>query len=185
VDKAPPRGCNRLRARRLLAHLTSRRRPLRVVGCSERRPSLPSDRAHRCGRLQSATVECRYGCSPWVTGITERLFFTVAVAFELSGVATAMMGWMAIKLAANWNRPTVPPGKDGALDATATRRPPHGRDRRVRGHQSPVHHERREERARPHVRVRRVDNAEVTMMRTDGAHEHISVKRPTAEGSKG
>ena len=34
-----------------------------------------------------------------------------------------------------------------------------------------------------HVRVRRVDNAEVTMIRTYAAHERISVKR--AEGSKG
>jgi len=29
-----------------------------------------------------------------------------------------------------------------------------------------------------HVRVRRVDNAEVTMMRSWGAHERVSVKRP-------
>jgi hypothetical protein len=28
-----------------------------------------------------------------------------------------------------------------------------------------------------HVRVRRVDNAEVTMMRSWGAHERVSVKR--------
>src|SRR3989442_1456443 len=46
------------------------------------------------------------GVPPWLTGIIERLFFTVAVAFDLSGVATAMMAWMAIKLATNWNRPT-------------------------------------------------------------------------------
>src|SRR5262249_28662315 len=32
-----------------------------------------------------------------------------------------------------------------------------------------------------HVGVKRVDNAEVTMMRTYGAHEHISVKRASAE----
>ena len=29
-----------------------------------------------------------------------------------------------------------------------------------------------------HGRVRRVDNAEVTMMRSWGAHERVSVKRP-------
>jgi hypothetical protein len=34
-----------------------------------------------------------------------------------------------------------------------------------------------------HLRVRRVDNAEVTMIRTYAAHERISVK--PAEGSKG
>ena len=29
-----------------------------------------------------------------------------------------------------------------------------------------------------HVRVKRVDNAEVTMIRTYAAHEHVTVKRP-------
>jgi len=28
-----------------------------------------------------------------------------------------------------------------------------------------------------HVRVKRVDNAEITMIRTWGAHEHITIKR--------
>jgi hypothetical protein len=35
-----------------------------------------------------------------------------------------------------------------------------------------------------HVRVKRVDNAEVTMIRSWGAHERISVKRKTAEEGK-
>jgi hypothetical protein len=35
-----------------------------------------------------------------------------------------------------------------------------------------------------HVRVKRVDNAEVTMIRTYAAHERISVKRTTAEEGK-
>jgi hypothetical protein len=35
-----------------------------------------------------------------------------------------------------------------------------------------------------HVRVRRVDNADVTMMRSWGAHERVSVKRATAEEGK-
>jgi len=34
------------------------------------------------------------------------------------------------------------------------------------------------------VRVRRVDNAEVTMMRTYAAHERISVKRASAKDGK-
>jgi hypothetical protein len=34
-----------------------------------------------------------------------------------------------------------------------------------------------------HVRVRRVDNAEVTMIRTYAAHERISVKRVGKEGA--
>jgi hypothetical protein len=35
-----------------------------------------------------------------------------------------------------------------------------------------------------HVRVQRVDNAEVTMIRSWGAHERVSVKRATAEGKR-
>jgi len=35
-----------------------------------------------------------------------------------------------------------------------------------------------------HVRVKRVDNAEVTMTRTWGAHEHITVKRTIAAEGK-
>jgi hypothetical protein len=35
-----------------------------------------------------------------------------------------------------------------------------------------------------HARVRRVDNAEVTMIRTWRAHERISVKRASAEEGK-
>jgi hypothetical protein len=35
-----------------------------------------------------------------------------------------------------------------------------------------------------HVRVRRVDNADATMIRTWSAHERVSVKRATAEEGK-
>jgi len=35
----------------------------------------------------------------------ERLFFTVVVAFDVSGAAIAMIGWITLKLATNWNRP--------------------------------------------------------------------------------
>jgi hypothetical protein len=59
------------------------------------------------------------GVPSWLTGTIERLFFTTAVAFELSGVATAMMAWMGVKLAANWNRPTAPPDPVGALALSA------------------------------------------------------------------
>src|SRR5206468_10617167 len=41
---------------------------------------------------------------PWLTGAVERLAFAVFVGLELPGAATAMMGWLAIKLATNWNR---------------------------------------------------------------------------------
>ena len=42
---------------------------------------------------------------PWLTGVMERLFFTVVVAFDISGAAIAMIGWITLKLATNWNRP--------------------------------------------------------------------------------
>jgi hypothetical protein len=52
-----------------------------------------------------------------MTGFIERLFFTTAVAFELSGVATAMIAWIVVKLAADWNRPTTPADPAGTLSA--------------------------------------------------------------------
>ena len=39
-----------------------------------------------------------------LTGMIERLFFTVLVAFNVAGVAVAMIAWIALKLATNWNR---------------------------------------------------------------------------------
>ncbi len=41
----------------------------------------------------------------WLTGAVERLFFTVLVGLEVSGAPTAMIGWLALKLATNWNHP--------------------------------------------------------------------------------
>ncbi|MDD2098944.1 hypothetical protein [Pseudomonas putida] len=43
------------------------------------------------------------GVPPALTGLIERLFFTVLVAFNVAGVVAAMVGWMALKLATNWN----------------------------------------------------------------------------------
>lgn len=43
--------------------------------------------------------------TPWVTGVVERVFFTVAIAMNLSGTVGAMVGWLALKLATNWNHP--------------------------------------------------------------------------------
>jgi len=43
---------------------------------------------------------------PWVVGIIERVFFTVLVAFNVSGYPTAMIGWLGLKLATNWNHPS-------------------------------------------------------------------------------
>lgn len=42
---------------------------------------------------------------PWLTGVTERLFFTVLVGLDIPGVSAAMVGWLALKLATNWNHP--------------------------------------------------------------------------------
>lgn len=42
---------------------------------------------------------------PWLTGALERLFFTFLIAFNVSGTPTAMVGWLALKLATNWNHP--------------------------------------------------------------------------------
>lgn len=41
---------------------------------------------------------------PTITGIVERLFFTIVVAFDLSGAAVAMIAWLGAKMAVNWNR---------------------------------------------------------------------------------
>ena len=46
--------------------------------------------------------------APGLTGFLERLFFTLAVAVNASDALTAMMAWLALKLAANWqNRPDI------------------------------------------------------------------------------
>jgi hypothetical protein len=38
----------------------------------------------------------------WVTGGLERFFFTIAVAVNIAGVLPAMIAWLGVKLAANW-----------------------------------------------------------------------------------
>jgi len=40
--------------------------------------------------------------SQYATGYLERLFFTIAVVVKDPDVLTAMMAWLAVKLAANW-----------------------------------------------------------------------------------
>jgi hypothetical protein len=39
---------------------------------------------------------------PWLTGLLERIFFTLAVAVNATGVLPAMIAWLALKLVANW-----------------------------------------------------------------------------------
>lgn len=45
------------------------------------------------------------GIPSWLTGGVERLFFTVLIGLDVSGVPTAMVGWLALKLATDWNHP--------------------------------------------------------------------------------
>ncbi len=47
------------------------------------------------------------GVPAWLTGAIERLFFSLVVAFDLPGTTIAMIAWIAAKMAANWNRPTL------------------------------------------------------------------------------
>jgi hypothetical protein len=42
---------------------------------------------------------------PWLTGTIERLVFTVFVAAFPSASIGPMIGWLALKLATNWNHP--------------------------------------------------------------------------------
>jgi len=37
----------------------------------------------------------------WLIGIIERLFFTILVAFNVSGTAIAMLGWITLKMTTN------------------------------------------------------------------------------------
>jgi len=41
----------------------------------------------------------------WIIGVLERLFFTVLIGLDVSGAPTAMVGWLALKMATNWNHP--------------------------------------------------------------------------------
>jgi hypothetical protein len=60
--------------------------------------------ALRLGEKPSLT-DGRKRVPPWLTGVTERLFFTVLIGVEVSGAPAAMVGWLALKLATNWNHP--------------------------------------------------------------------------------
>ncbi len=42
---------------------------------------------------------------PWLMGVGERLFFTIAVRYDMPGVVVAMIAWLGLKLASNWKRP--------------------------------------------------------------------------------
>ena len=42
-----------------------------------------------------------------IFGIVERLFFTIIVAYDVSGAAISMVAWLGAKMAAYWNKTTV------------------------------------------------------------------------------
>lgn len=48
---------------------------------------------------------------PPLTGSLERLFFTILVGLNVPGFPIAMMAWLAVKMATNWNRPTPTGGE--------------------------------------------------------------------------
>lgn len=39
----------------------------------------------------------------WIIGTIEQLFFSVAIAFDISGIVIGMIGWITIKMASHWN----------------------------------------------------------------------------------
>lgn len=41
----------------------------------------------------------------WLIGVVERTFFTLTVAYDLSGTAVGMIAWITVKMVSNWNRP--------------------------------------------------------------------------------
>ena len=45
------------------------------------------------------------GVPNYVIGLGERFFFTVVIANAGASAAVAMMVWLTVKMAANWNRP--------------------------------------------------------------------------------
>jgi hypothetical protein len=38
----------------------------------------------------------------WLIGVSERLFFAIIVAYNISGAAVAMLVWIALKIVPNW-----------------------------------------------------------------------------------
>lgn len=45
------------------------------------------------------------GVPAWLTGVIERLFFTLLIYFKLPGVPAAMLIWLTLKMVTNWNSP--------------------------------------------------------------------------------
>jgi len=43
------------------------------------------------------------GALDWLTGVLERIFFTIIIAFNVSGAAVAMVSWLLVKMVTSWN----------------------------------------------------------------------------------
>jgi hypothetical protein len=56
----------------------------------------------RWGVKKEATE--RIPIQPILIGVLERLFFTILVAFEVSGVASGLTTWIVVKMVSGWNR---------------------------------------------------------------------------------
>ena len=50
----------------------------------------------------------------WLMGTLERLLFTILIAFDVSTVSAGIMGWLAIKMATDWNRVKIFYGDPGS-----------------------------------------------------------------------
>ncbi len=59
------------------------------------------------------------GVPSWLTGVIERLFFTVVVAYNLTGAAIGMIGWLTLKMVTHWNRPTPESDRTRIVNAFA------------------------------------------------------------------
>lgn len=61
------------------------------------------------------------GVPDWITGGLERVFFACMVAVNVAGYAPAMITWLVVKLAMNWNWSGTRGHEVSALEAAQTR----------------------------------------------------------------
>lgn len=54
--------------------------------------------------LESQKPKIIIGVPAWLIGILERFFFTILIGAKVSGAAVAMMTWLLVKMASNWNK---------------------------------------------------------------------------------
>ena len=59
---------------------------------------------------------------PAVTGVIERIFFTLLVGYEVGGAGVAMIAWLGAKMASNWNVRSSVVVREALSDPDAARR---------------------------------------------------------------